>query len=169
MICFRRFTLLLVSFAVMATIPGDEQAWADEPVRLIGTIVKWRYPDAEIGKSEMADAATVDSSGKRTVPSSILKTTMTTPDPVDKVLTFYRNLLTREPDDDDNLGLAAGTGRSVMFSDESENRPFAFHTILVNSKNSSTTIVITRGPNEDQTVITWKQYLRHEVPRSTDE
>ncbi|MCA9199513.1 MAG: hypothetical protein KDA87_18340 [Planctomycetales bacterium] len=153
----------------MATIPGDEQAWADEPVRLIGTIVKWRYPDAEIGKSEMADAATVDSSGKRTVPSSILKTTMTTPDPVDNVLAFYRNLLTCDPADDDKLGLAAGTGRSVVFSDESENRPFQFHTILVHSRNRSTTIVITRGPNEAQTVITWKQYLRHEVPRATEE
>lgn len=169
MACFHRFNLLLVSFVVMAAIPWAEKAWAEEPVRLIGTIVKWRYPDAEIGKSEMADAATVDSSGKRTVPSSVLKTTMTTPDPVDKVLTFYRKLLNRDPAADDKLGLASGTGRSVVFSDESENRPFAFHTILVNSKNSSTTIVNTRGPNEDKTVITWKQYLCHEVPRATDE
>ena len=35
-------------------------ASADEPVTLIGTIVKWRYPEAEIGEAQMSDAATME-------------------------------------------------------------------------------------------------------------
>jgi hypothetical protein len=136
---------------------------ADEPVLLIGTIVKWRYPDARIGESEMSDAATIDASGKRTAPSTVLTTAMVTRDSVDKVLTFYRNLLTRNPTNDSNLGIAPQVGRSVVFSDESDGRTFAFHTIVVNSASSSTTLIITRGKDEEQTYITWKQYLKHAV------
>ena len=125
--------------------------------------MKWRYPDAEIGKSEMSDAATIDASGKRTAPSTVLTTTMVTRDSVDKVLAFYRDLLTRNPTNDRKLGLAPQVGRSVVFSDESDGRPFAFHTIVVNSANTSTTLIITRGDDEEHTRITWKQYLKHEV------
>ncbi len=153
-----RMCLVLSLMAVMSIA-----SFADEPITLIGTIVKWRYPDAEIGNSKMSDAATIDASGMRTVPSSMLTTTMTTPDPVDKVLTFYRDLLTRNPANDKKLGLAAKVGRSVEFSDESEGRPFAFHTIVVHSTNASTILCITRGEGEELTSITWKQYLKHEI------
>ncbi len=72
---------------------------AQEPVTLIGTIVKWRYPEAEIGESVMSDAATIAADGNRTVPSSMLKTTMVTGDSVDKVLAFYRDLLSHKLDE----------------------------------------------------------------------
>ena len=117
-------------------------ASAEEPVVLIGTIVKWRYPEAEIGPS-----------------------TMTTRDPVEQVLSFYRDLLKRTPEHDKALGIAPTVGRSVYFTDESAGRPFALHTILVNSANSSTTLVISRGKDEEATHITWKQYLKHELGR----
>jgi len=158
----RFFPNVLISLALCAAVP-PVAASADEPVTLIGTIVKWRYPDAKIGKSEMSDAATIDADGNRTVPSTLLKTTMVTGDSVDKVLAFYRDLLTRNRTNDGKLGIEADVGRSVVFSDESEDRPFAFHTIVVNSANSSTTLLITRGKDEEQTHITWKQYLKHEV------
>ena len=148
---------LLCAIVLSITVP------ADEPVTLIGTIVKWRYPNAEIGKSQMSDAATIDADGKRTVPSTVLKTTMATGDSVDKVLAFYQELLTRNQTNDDKLGIGRQVGRSVVFNDESDGRPFAFHTIVVNSANSSTTLIITRGKGEEQTYITWKQYLKHEV------
>ena len=138
-------------------------AYAEQPVTLIGTIVKWRYPDAEIGQSEMSDGATIASDGKRTIPSSVLKTTMVTTDSVEDVLEFYRDLLTRNQTNDQKLGIGPLVGRSVVFSDESNGRPFAFHTILVNSENTSTTLIVTRGVDERQTRITWKQYLKHEV------
>lgn len=146
--------LILACSAVMPASASDEK-----PVTLIGTIVKWRYPDAEIGKSQMADAATIGADGNRTVPSSILKMTMTTDDSVDKVVAFYKDLLTRNPKNDRQLGVPAELGRSVVFRDESEGRPFAFHIILVNSAKSSTTLIITRSENEEKTYITWTQYL----------
>lgn len=150
-------------FALFCAAVLSITASADEPVTLIGTIVKWRYPDAEIGKSEMSDAATIDADGKRTVPSTLLKTTMVTGDSVDKVLAFYRDLLTRNPTNDGKLGIGPQVGRSVVFSDESDGRPFAFHTIAVNVANASTILIITRGDDEELTRITWKQYLKHEV------
>lgn len=154
---------MLMSLPLFCAMAMPVSASADEPVTLIGTVVKWRYPAAEIGKSQMSDAATVDADGNRTVPSTVLKTTMVTGDSIDKVLAFYRDLLTRNPTNDGRLGIRPNVGRSVVFSDESEGRPFAFHTIVVNSAKSSTTLIITRGQGEEQTHITWKQYLNHEV------
>ena len=160
-----RHNLFLPSnFALLlCTITAMQPSYGDEPVTLIGTIVKWRYPDAEIGKSEMSDAATANANGERIVPSSMLKTTMTTPDPVDRVLAHYRELLKRSRKNDEQLKINPTAGRSVVISDESGGRPFAFHTIIVNSDDVSTTLVVTRGKDEELTHITWKQYLRHKV------
>jgi len=154
---------MLRSLVLFCATVMPVSASAGETVTLLGTVVKWRYPDAEIGKSEMSDAATIDADGNRTVPSTVLKTTMVTRDSIDKVLAFYQDLLTRNLTHDGKLGIEPNVGRSVIFSDEAEGRPFAFHTILVNSAKSSTTLIITRGPGEEQTHITWMQYLRHEV------
>ena len=152
-----------LSFVLLCATVVAHTASADEPVTLFGTIMKWRYPDAEIAKSEMSDAATIAADGKCTTPSSVLKTTMATPDSVDKVLAFYRDLLTRSATNDEKLGIGPKVGRSVVFSDESAERPFAFHTIFVNSANASTTLIVTRGNDEEQTRITWQQYLKHEI------
>jgi hypothetical protein len=154
-----------VSFAIFFAAILPITAAANEPVTLIRTIVKWRYPDAKIGKSQMSDAATVDANGKRTVPSTMLKTTLTTTDPVDKVLAFYRELLARDSTKDDNLGIGRQSGRSVVFSDESDGRPFAFHTIVVNAPDASTILIITRGKDEQNTHIAWKRYLKHDIDR----
>ena len=138
-------------------------ATEDEPLLLLGTIVKWQYPESRIGGAEMADAATVDATGKRTVPSTVLKTTMTTKDSAEDVVKFYRALLVRDAKADDKLGTKPDEGRCVTFSDESEGRSFAFHTIIVNTSNTSTVIIVTRGDDEKETRITWKRYLRHEI------
>lgn len=136
---------------------------AEEPVTLIGTIVKWRYPEAEIRGAEMSDGSMMAANGQRTIPSTLLKTTMSTSDSVEKVMSFYRELLTRNEKNDQKLGTPAHVGRSVLFSDESDDRPFAFHTILVNEGNASTTIIVTRSKEDKTTHITWKQFLRHEI------
>jgi hypothetical protein len=149
------------SCALLCVIVLSTTVSADEPVTLMGTIIKWRYPDATIGKSEMSDAATMDAVGQRTVPSTVLKTTMSTRDSVEKVVEFYRDLLTRNPANDGKLGIGPQIGRSVLFSDESEGRPFLFHTILVNAADTSTILIITRGNDEELTRITWKQYMKH--------
>jgi hypothetical protein len=160
----RRVSLFIaLSLALFCWNAISAIAKEGEPVTLIGTIVKWRYPDAEISNSEMSDAATTDASGKRTVPSTLLKTTMTTPDSVQKVIAFYEDLLKRDAAKDSRLGIGTTVGRSVVFSDESEGRPFEFHLIVVNFENTATTLVITRGENEELTHISWKQYLKHVI------
>ena len=156
--------LLASVFTVLFCFGASSFAVDDnEPVTLLGTIVKWQYPESKIHGAEMSDAATMDASEKRTVPSTILKTTMTTEDSVEDVLKFYRALLKRDPKIDDKLGDKAETGRSVIFSDESDGRPFAFHTISVNTSTASTTLIVTRGADETETRITWKRYLRHKT------
>ncbi|MFO0921484.1 MAG: hypothetical protein U0905_03235 [Pirellulales bacterium] len=135
---------------------------ADEPITLLGTIVKWRYPEAEIRGAEMSDGSMIAADGQRTVPSTLLKTTMSTRDSVDKVMSFYRELLARNEKNDRKLGTPSHIGRSVLINDESDDRPFAFHTILVNEGNVSTTIIITRSKDEEMTHITWKQFLKHD-------
>lgn len=159
----RTYLVTLMSLALLIATFVSVKVSADDSVTLLGTEVKWRYPNAEIAISEMSDAATVDANGKRTVPSFVLKTTMSTEDSVEKVLAFYRDLLTRNPANNDKLGIGPLVGRSVVFSDESEGRPFAFHTIVVNSTNTSATLIITRGDDEDRTHITWKQYVKHDI------
>jgi hypothetical protein len=88
---------------------------------------------------------------------------MTTKDSVEDVLKFYRTLLTRDPKIEDKLGVKPDAGRSVTFNDESDGRPFAFHTIIVNTSTASTTLIVTRGADENETRITWTHYSRHEI------
>ncbi len=111
----------------------------------------------------MTDAATTDASGMRTAPSVVLSSTMITEDSVDDVVQFYRTLLKRDPKAEDKLGTAPEVGRSVTINDESDGRPFPFHTIFVNTPESSTMLIVTCGADEKETRITWKQYLRFKI------
>lgn len=86
---------------------------------------------------------------------------MTTDDSVEEVVDYYRTKLApakaaqREEDVPPK-----DSGRSVFFSDDSERRPFVIHTVLVNDDGMSTTLVISRGPDEAKTHISWKHYRR---------
>lgn len=156
-------TTITLSLIVLFSIILSKPVLANEPLTLIGSIVPWRYPEAKIHHPEMSDAATMNADGDRTVPSTLLKTTMMTPDSVDKVMAFYRNLLTRSEESDAQLDLHSEVGRSVVVQDESIGRAFSLHTILVNAANTSTTILITRAPSEKLTHIIWKQYVKHPI------
>lgn len=136
------------------------QAAAAEQITLMGMIAKWQYPDSELHGAEMADGETVDASGNRTVQSIVCKTVMTTDASIEEVLEFYRMKLKPTPAAAGGEPKGAATGQSVVFSDDSEGRPFAMHTVIVNTDNTSTAIVITRGKDESQTHIAWKHYRR---------
>lgn len=110
--------------------------------------------------AEMSDAATVDSEGNRKVQSIVCKTTMTTDDPVEKVLTFYKTKLAPDKNADAKTKAELKGERSVLVSDDSAGRPFSLHTILVNSETTSTTLIISRADGEKQTHIVWKHYVR---------
>jgi hypothetical protein len=151
----RLAAFLLASIACFSVLTspsarGDERS-------LLQTIAEWQYPGSALSGAQATDGATVDASGERTAPSVVFKTVMTTDAAVDTVLNYYRTKLAK--------GNAAG--RSVFFSDDSEGRPFALHTIIVNSINVSTTLVISRGKDETKTYIGWKQYRRFDVAAST--
>lgn len=111
--------------------------------------------------AEMADGTTVDATGKRTTQSIVCKTIMTTDASIDEVVDYYKTKLTPAPAEKIGNAKTDDTGgRSVVFNDDSDGRPFALHTIMVNSDDTSTTLVITRGKGESKTHIGWKQYRR---------
>ncbi|MGD0897695.1 MAG: HEAT repeat domain-containing protein [Thermoguttaceae bacterium] len=126
-------------------------------------IAEWQYPDSRINGATMADAATMNRNGERTVPSILCKTVMTTKDPMAKVIKYYETKLKQDPKSETAKPgdkSATDSGRSVMFHDDSQNRPLAIHIIVVNTDKSSTTLVISRGETESETHIAWTRYLR---------
>ena len=154
-------TLLLLSL-----FPTVAHA-TDQPKTLLTRIAEWQYPGADLSKSTMGDAATVDQDGNRTVPSVHCKTVLTTDDPIDKVVKYYKDKLTKKADlkpgakTDSN---APATGRSVTFHSDVSGRPVAIHIISVNSGHVSTTLVISRAQSESQTHIAWSQYEKMPLP-----
>lgn len=126
---------------------------------LIGTIVHWRYPDAEIdgdGRTSMSDGATMRGGGRTRV-STRLQTVMTTPDSFEKVVEFYVKKFGVTEDEAQRVDAPAG-GQSVFSQDDSKDRPFSLRVISVNRDETATTIVISRSPDEKLTHIAWSQY-----------
>ena len=151
--------LLLLACSPAQTPPA---APAEQP-SLLQMIAEWQYPGSAITGAQASDGATIDTSGKRTVPSIVCKTVMTTDAPVEKVLDYYRTKLSPTPKaDGDKSERSETTGRSVVFSDDSDGRPFALHTVIVNAGDTSTTLVISRGKDEGKVLwhIAWKHYRR---------
>ena len=150
--------LLLAISTVAATLTITPASVLAEQPSLMQMIAQWQYPDSTMDGAEMADGATVDVNGKRTTQSIVCKTVMTTDATVEKVVDYYKAKLTPKSTDGD--GIADAGGQSVVFSDDSDGRPFAMHTVTVNTADSSTTLIITRGNGESKTHIGWKHYRR---------
>ncbi len=149
--------LLALACSSVRTLPS---ASAETP-SLLQMIAEWQYPGSELHASQASDGATIDASGKRTVPSIVCKTVMKTDAPVEKVLDYYRTKLLRTSKaDGDKSEPSPSSGRSVVFDDDSDGRPFALHTIMINTGDTSTTLIISRGKDETKTHIAWKQYRR---------
>ncbi|HBE67357.1 MAG TPA: hypothetical protein DDW52_04335 [Planctomycetaceae bacterium] len=157
---YRRVFLTAVVFVAFCASSGE--CLAKPQITLLGTITKWQYPGSKLDRSTMSDGETFNSDGERTVPSSLLQTTMTTSDSADKVVEFYRKLL--KPDAK-RLPIAEDSDRSVLFRDATGDLPAAMHIVLVNSLESSTTIVVTQAESSGPTRIVWQQYIRHKMPR----
>jgi hypothetical protein len=126
-------------------------------------IAQWQYPGSRINDASLGDAATVNRSGQRTVPSILYQTVLTTEDSMAKVIEYYKTKLKQgadaepsKPDEESTTGF----GRSVMFHDDSQGRPLAIHIIIVNREKSSTTLVISRADTESETHIAWTHYMR---------
>ncbi|WP_435007342.1 hypothetical protein P12x_004666 [Tundrisphaera lichenicola] len=151
--------LVLVLFACSPARTATPAA--DEPRSLLQTIAEWQYPGSALTATQASDGETVDAKGDRTVPSTVSRTVMTTDAPVEEVLGYYRAKLSpAKKADGSKPGPPVAGGRSVAFSDDSEGRPFALHTVIINTSDASTTLVISRGKDEARTYIAWKQYRR---------
>lgn len=161
--------ILLFAVSNISAWATSETYAAKPQITLLGTISKWQYPGAKIGSSMMSGGETFNSAGERTVPSSLLQTTMTTPDSAEKVVAFYRKLL---GPGSKRLPIAKNADRSVLFRDASDDfrsasgeLPYAMHVILVNSPEVSTTMIVTRAKSDKLTKVVWQQYIRHNLPR----
>ena len=153
--CMLAFTLLITTVTAASWCHGAE------PPSLMTAIAEWQYPGSKIHGASLSDAATINASGERTVPSGQYKTVLTTKDPVEKVIQYYDAKLKSDAKPANaNDKPATVSGRSVTFHDDSENRPLAIHIILVNTDNSSTTLVISRAEKESETHIAWTRYQR---------
>jgi hypothetical protein len=153
--------LVLIACSWARTTPV---AMAEE-LSLLKAIGPWQYPRSALANTEGADGMTIDAEGKRTVQSVVFKTVMTTEASVEEVLDYYKTKLApakgEEGKAEEGKAEPAETsGRSVFFSDDSDGRPFALHTVIVNAGDTSTTLVISRGKDEAKTHIAWKQYRR---------
>ena len=139
--------------------PGPKPVELSRQPTLLGMIAEWQYPESKFENGQMSDGATVNPSGERTFASISAKTLMKTDASVEEVLEFYRAKLTpekidemKQSMDDDEL--------SVVFSDDSMGRSFELHTIIVNTRKTSTTLVISRADEDQTTQIAWKYYRR---------
>ena len=152
----RILALTITTFAFFWTLCASA-----EGLSLMQMIAPWQYPDSTMHGAAMADGATVDANGERTTQSIVCKAVMTTDTPVEKVLDYYKTKLTPAPPKKDKDAKTVDPGgRSVVFNDDSDGRPFAMHTIIVITNDTSTTLVITRGKDESKTHIAWKHYRR---------
>ncbi|TWU16958.1 hypothetical protein [Allorhodopirellula heiligendammensis] len=153
--------LTFAIFTVSSSLAMPLHATERENLSLMQMISPWRYPDAQGQGAQMSDAATIDVNGARTTQSIVGKTVMTTDASIDKVIEFYKAKLDPTSSENNKDGIEVDpSGRSVIFSDDSKGRPFAMHTIFINTRNMSTVLVITRGKDETKTHISWKQYRR---------
>jgi len=154
-------TLALIAF--LALLASPPLGHTQEAPSLLTLIAQWKYPDSKMNGATLGDAATLNGAGERTVQSILYKTVLTTPDPMSKVIEYYKNKLTPpagyKADSADEKAVPA-SGRSVMFQDDSKGRPVAIHIILVNTEKASTTLVISRGATEAETHIAWPHYLK---------
>jgi len=158
-----RTSIVAVAF-VIAILTSALASQADEPKSLLQRVSEWQYPGSTINGATMSDAATVNAKGERTVPSTQCRTVLTTTDSIAKVVTYYKSKLTPNvsPDIPNAKDVpAANAGRSVTYHEDSSDRPVAVHLILVNTNNTSTTLVITRAKSESLTHIAWTQYVKH--------
>jgi hypothetical protein len=154
---------VLALTSLIAVVIADSWCCGQGPPSLMTVIAEWQYPGSRINGATLSDAATVNASGQRTVPSVQYKTVLTTKDPMDKVIQYYDAKL--KPISDANAAnpgdkRATISGQSVTSHSDSENRPVAIHIILVNTDESSTTLVISRAEKESETHIAWTRYVR---------
>ncbi len=141
----------------------SSMSYAEQPVTLLGRLAEWQYPGSKFNGATVSDAATLNNRGERTVPSTQCKAVLTTNDPVEKVVEYYKTKLAKSAPSDkakQTDGSTAKSARSVTYHEDSESRPLTLHIIHVNADQISTVLVISRAKGEPETHIAWTQYVK---------
>ncbi len=127
------------------------------------SVAQWQYPGSKMkGGATMSDAATTNRLGERVLQSVQCKAVLTTKDPMSEVVAYYKSKPMPASSKTSKSGEepAADSGRSVTFHEDSEGRPVAIYVILINTDETSTTLVISRAATESETHIAWTQYRK---------
>ena len=77
--------------------------------------------------------------------------------------TYYAQDHVKTRADRNRGGVPETDGKSVATQDDSEDRPVKIRVIVVNRANTSTTLVISRAREENETHISWLHYFRIDV------
>ena len=127
---------------------------------LMTVVTEWKYPDSKMNGATLSNAPTVNDAGEGTIPAIQYKAVLTTKDPMAKVIEYYKTKFPIPAQALSPQGAApdARSGRSVTVIEDSDGRPVAVCVILVNTDDTSTTLVISRGETESETHIAWTQY-----------
>lgn len=145
---------LSVAFFACSVLAADE-APPQERVTLMGMLSEWMYPGSEFHGAESGDAGVSDISAIKS------KAILTTTDPVEEVMKFYRKKLNVDGEGrnlDEKEGERVTTGRSVLIQDVSGEQPSSLYVVAINSPKSSTTLVVSRPNGANVTRIAWSNY-----------
>jgi hypothetical protein len=151
---------MTVAAALGLSLAGAAALWAEaapdegdagEPITLMGRMEEWWYPEAQ-----MPHGASIGGGDSAGVYPAKCQTIWTTPDSVEKVMAYY----------EEKLGIDAEgngverDGRSTASLDDSKGRGMTVRVFSAGSADSTVTLVVSRGPDEEATHIAWTEFLR---------
>lgn len=116
---------------------------------------EWMYPG-----SKMPGGARMSDGGNPLVQSIQCQAVLTTPDPIEKVLTFYSEKIGPTDRAAAPSEVKVAGAQSVSIQDDSKGRPVKVRIIVVNKLDRTITLVISRGEGEKETHIAWSLYRR---------
>jgi hypothetical protein len=149
--------------AVLLAAPLLSPAQAPPPARmtLLGTLSEWKYPG-----SNMLGGATMSDGGNPLVPDVRCQAVLTTPDPIEKVIKFYSEMVGTPPapvGPDAKAEVKESDAKAVSTQDDSEGRPVTLRVIVVSKTDTTTTLVISRAKSEKETHVAWSHYRRFDT------
>jgi hypothetical protein len=154
-------TVLALSLAVLTvTLLAAPRASAiqSSPPKsksLLQILAEWKYPG-----STMRPGAAMADGGYPLVQSVKCHAVLITPDPIETVIAFYETKLgTRREAHGQNAPDVPKDASSVAVHDDSQGRSLVLRVIAVNTGDTSTTLVVSRGKDEKETHIAWLHYM----------
>jgi hypothetical protein len=143
--------------AVVAVSRTPARAAAPGTMSLMQVLSEWKYPDAA-----MPSGASMSDAGAPGIPAARCQAVLTTPDSLDKVIAFYEEKMKAGGNTAADVAEERKGPRdqSVTVLDDSRGRPVAVRVIAINRRDSSTTLVISRGNGERETHIAWVHHVR---------